>query len=163
MPEPAGWAASPSTLGAAHLLTTPTDGRTQKSKNRNATQSLSVSRPDFKAHGICGYGLTSWGWEMCYQTSFSTFLTGLEHLWVLSTFSPCGPSPSLLALLPFLVLSAWFWVLVLSARFVCLHFPVLCRQLQTESPIPATATQKSTEPHSCYCHPNNPHISLHPF
>lgn len=143
MPEPAGWAASPSTLGAAHPLTTPTHGRTQKSKNRNAIQSLSVTRPDIKVRGICGHGLTSWDWEMCYQTSFSMFLTGLEHLWVLSTFSPGGPSPPLLALLPFLVLSAWFWV----QRFVCLHFPTLCRQLHVE-------------PNSWYCHLSNPRISL---
>lgn len=104
----------------------------------------SVPRPDIKARGICGHGLTSRGWEMCYQTPFPMFLAGLEHLWVLSTFSTRSPSPPLLALLPFLVLSVCFWV----QRFVCLHFPGLCRQLHTE-------------PNSC--HSSSPQISLHLF
>lgn len=81
---------------------------------------------------------------MCYQTPFPMFLAGLEHLWVLSTFSTRSPSPPLLALLPFLVLSVCFWV----QRFVCLHVPGLCRQLYTE-------------PNSC--HSSSPQISLHLF
>lgn len=56
-----------------------------------------------------------------------------SNLWALSTFSPGGPSPSPLALLPFLGLFAWFWV-------------------------PAPPQVLHVDPISCHCHPSIPRV-----